>query len=138
MRVLKTKDLYRILDANLNRSKEALRVLEDTARFMLDHPGLTSQYKKLRHQLTAIVEGLSLKALIQARNIEGDVGKRSIFKELKRTSAVDIFYANSQRLKESVRVLEEFSKLFNKRAAQQLKEVRYKIYALEKKMASAM
>ena len=135
---VKNSDVYRILDANFNRSKEALRVLEDTARFMLDHPGLTSQYKRLRHQLTAIVEGLSLKALIRARNIEGDVGRPSIRKELKRTTAADIFYANSQRLKESVRVLEEFSKLLNKRSAQQLKELRYKIYALEKKMAAVL
>jgi hypothetical protein len=47
---------------------------------------------------------------------------------------MDIYYANSQRVKESIRVLEEFAKLRNKQVAEKLKKLRYRVYALEKKI----
>ena len=63
-----------------------------------------------------------------------DIGKKSNVTEFKRKRVEDVFFANSQRAKESIRVLEEFTKLFNKRLSQSLKNIRYKIYALEKKI----
>jgi hypothetical protein len=45
---------------------------------------------------------------------------------------MDVFYANSQRAKESLRVLEEFAKLRDRRLAEDLKKLRYQVYALEK------
>ena len=41
----------RIFDANLNRANEAARVVEDFARFVLDHPGLANAAKSLRHRI---------------------------------------------------------------------------------------
>jgi len=125
--------LYRIIDANFNRAKEGLRVCEDICRFVLDKRSLTRQYKNARHQLTEIIASLEIRRCIHARNIEGDVGVGSTGVEFKRKKVADIFYANSQRVKESVRVLEEFTKLLNKHLAQDLKTLRYNIYALEKK-----
>lgn len=130
--------LYRIIDANLNRSKEGLRVCEDICRFILDDKVLTSQIKTLRHSMTEVIRSLKFFKMIQARNIEGDVGKASIAKEFKRKDVAHIFYVNSQRAKESIRVLEEMAKLFNVRTAQSLKELRYKIYAIEKKIADKL
>ena len=126
------KKLDRIIDANFNRAKEGLRVCEDVCRFILDAKSTTRSYKAARHQLTDIIGSLKIAQIIRAREIVKDVGRKSTAVEFKRNGAIDIFYANSQRVKESVRVLEEFTKLRNKRLAEDLKKLRYKIYALEK------
>jgi len=134
--VLKINDkkLYRLVDANFNRAKEGLRVCEDICRFVLNQKGLTRSIKLARHRLTKIVIALGIRKLISARNIEGDVGKKTLAGELKRKKTADILYANTQRVKESIRVLEEFAKLKNSQRAEDLKRLRYKIYALEKKI----
>ena len=129
------KKLYRIIDANFNRAKEGLRVCEDICRFFLNGKEATKKYKEARHRLTAIVSSLPVFQIIQARDIQRDVGKASIAQEFKRESVSDIFYANSQRVKESLRVLEELTKLINDRLAYDLKQLRYQIYALEKEIA---
>lgn len=128
--------IYRLIDANFNRAKEALRVCEDMCRFYLDAPALTRQYKDIRHKLTTAVVELEIKSLIQARSIETDVGRGSTPSEFRRRDGGDIFYANSQRAKESVRVLEECAKLFTAPAARKLKRLRYQLYAIEKKVIS--
>lgn len=128
------KKLLRILDANFNRAKEGLRVCEDVCRFILDDRTNSRQFKTLRHRLSAGICTLSFGKLVDCRNIEGDVGKRSTAVELKRRNICDIFYANAQRSKESLRVLEEFAKLMSPRLGEDLKKIRYQIYALEKKV----
>ena len=132
MRKPNDKKLDRIIDANFNRAKEGLRVCEDVCRFILDAKSITRNYKDARHQLTDIIGSLKITDIIRSRNIRKDVGRQSIDVEFKRNGVSDIFYANSQRVKESLRVLEEFTKLRNKRHAEDLKRLRYKIYALEK------
>ena len=126
--------LYRIIDANFNRAKEGLRVCEDICRFKLNHKILTNKIKRLRHSLTDCVLKLPIKQIVSARAIEEDVGKNSIPSELKRRNLEDIFYANTQRIKESMRVLEECAKLINGDLARQLKRLRYQMYALEKRI----
>ena len=132
------KKLLRILDANFNRAKEALRVCEDICRFLLDDPKKTAEFKTLRHRLTSIIDTLPLEDLIKSRDIEQDVGKKTFETELQRKDVSDIFYANAQRAKESLRVLEEFTKLLNYRRAMDLKKIRYEIYGLEKKVSSLL
>lgn len=126
--------LYRIIDANFNRVKEGLRVCEDICRFKLNHKRLTSHIKEVRHRLTDVVSDFSFERLVGARGIEEDVGKSSIPSELKRKNLEDIFYANAQRVKESIRVLEECAKLLNQDSTRQFKRLRYQMYALEKKI----
>lgn len=138
MQRINSKIFLRIIDANINRSKEALRVLEDIVRFVLNDKSLTRQYKNIRHGLTHSLRLLKYKELIAAREVERDVGKKSSISELKRKSTADIFWANSQRLKESIRVLEEFAKIVSARSAEEIKRLRYKIYDLEKKAASQL
>ena len=48
--------IARILDANFNRAREAVRVMEDYARFVLDDPRLSEQAKGLRHGLAEAIE----------------------------------------------------------------------------------
>lgn len=126
--------IYRLIDANFNRAKEALRVCEDVCRFYLDAQAETRHYKQVRHHLTAVLEALNLKDVINSRAIETDVGRGSTKSEVRRRDGADIFYANSQRAKESVRVLEECTKLFDASAALKIKKLRYKLYELEKKV----
>ena len=126
---------FRIIDANLNRAKEGLRVCEEITRFVINSPSLTLGLKEIRHRMDGLSKGLVSKtALFRARSAEADIGKKIYVNELKRSNLDDIFFANIQRVKESVRVLEEFSKLKSKKSAVEFKEIRYDLYQLEKKI----
>jgi len=131
----KTKGIYRVIDANINRTKEGLRVCEEITRFIIDDRGLTSQFKKIRHRIDSIVGNLrNNPRLLRDRDSLKDVGRTIKSRsELKRSDFRDIFFANIQRAKESIRVLEEFSKLDNVFVALKFKAIRYGIYELEKK-----
>ena len=125
-----------MIDANCNRLKEGLRVVEDIVRFIADDEKLTRGFKNIRHQITQILKQnstLKTSAIINQRRIESDVGKASTASEFKRKNIQDIFLANIQRAKESIRVLEEFFKLYDRKTAARFKALRYKIYAQEKR-----
>ncbi|MFH1856158.1 MAG: thiamine-phosphate pyrophosphorylase [Candidatus Omnitrophota bacterium] len=129
--------IIRLIDANLNRSKEAARVCEEIMRFVVEDKKLCAAFKRLRHRITKCALSLELdsRTIISARNSEEDIGVKSITSEANRDDVAAIFSANIQRLKEAVRVLEEFSKIINKGAAENFKKLRFDIYALEKKTA---
>ena len=124
----------RVMDANYNRAKEGLRVCEDVCRYCFDDHKLTKSAKVLRHELTSLLKPLGLTTLLVGRDIEGDVGQQTIKEEKLRNGLEDIFYANIQRVKESLRVLEEFVKLKNSKQAQGLKALRYRVYTFEKQV----
>lgn len=124
----------RILDANINRAKEGLRVCEEITRFLLDDARLTAGFKSLRHRIDGIVRRLpDAGRFIEKRSSARDVGRPSDALEARREGVQGIFYANIQRVKEAVRVLEEFSKLISIHEAAAFKRLRYEIYELEKK-----
>ena len=50
------KKVYRILDANLNRAREGIRVAEDVARLYLNSESLARKFKSLRHRITKIAQ----------------------------------------------------------------------------------
>lgn len=126
----------RIIDANINRTKEGLRVVEEIARFIINSPALSRELKKTRHNIDLIAARLAgRESLLKHRDSLRDVGKNIYINELKRDNCKDIFFANIQRLKESIRVLEEFAKLNDRNAAVGLKDIRYKIYDIEKRAA---
>jgi len=132
----KKSTVNRIIDANINRIKEGLRVCEEITRFILNNRSLSLELKILRHEIDLIAKDLAVKnELLKERLVQEDVGRNICGNELNRKSLQDIFFANIQRVKESVRVLEEFSKLININSALRFKRVRYKIYAVEKKAA---
>jgi thiamine-phosphate pyrophosphorylase len=130
-------NVLRIIDANLNRALEALRVLEEAARLVLDSESLSKQAKQLRHRLSGAL-GSFAPLLHSARRIEKDVGTDiSTDSERNRGSTTEVIRANASRLKESLRVLEEYSKTLNAGTAESLQNVRYKSYTLEKKLLLA-
>ncbi|MBI3252185.1 MAG: thiamine-phosphate pyrophosphorylase [Candidatus Omnitrophica bacterium] len=129
------RQVLRILDANLNRSREGLRVCEEIARFVLEDAPLTRALKKARHALSKEIGRLpvGVSELLAARDVARDVGKGPSPLESGRTGAWDLFSANIERAKESLRVLEEASKILDKDSAARFKALRFKIYAIEKK-----
>jgi thiamine-phosphate pyrophosphorylase len=135
-RTFKITQIDRIIDANTNRAKEGLRVCEEIARFILNSYKLTSELKKVRHKIDSLIKGLSLAIadLVKSRESRLDIGKNIYINELKRGNLTDVFFANMQRVKESIRVLEEFSKLKSANSAVAFKKIRYEIYEIEKKI----
>ena len=132
-RPLKINSVNRIIDANFNRLKEGLRVCEEITRFILDDKKLTAELKGARHKADSLIRRLDRAELLEDRDTAGDIGKRICAGELKRSGVSGIFFANMQRVKESIRVLEEFLKLKDARLALGFKKLRYGIYEIEKK-----
>lgn len=136
--MLKDKKLLRLIDANYNRCLEGLRVCEEIMRFVLSNKNLTRQFKNLRHVTGRLIREWSVteSSLLSSRASAEDVGNGTIASELRRDNYKDIFFANIQRVKESLRVLEEFAKLDNRRVSSAFKEARYKLYRLEREANS--
>src|SRR5262249_48219019 len=106
-------DSLRIIDASANRAREALRVLEDFARFVLNDDLLTRELKELRHDLAELLGPLPLGALMASRDTEHDVGTAiTTEQEQHRESIGDVATAAWKRLQESLRSLEEYGKLY--------------------------
>jgi len=124
------------MDVNINRAQEGLRVCEDIIRFVLNNYYIYRKIKNLRHRLHTLIEKLPQKRIefIKERQDE-DFGQKSIRHELKRDNCQDILFANLQRSKESLRVLEEFSKLIDRNLSEEFKSLRYETYRIEKKIA---
>jgi len=134
-----SKAINRIIDANINRTKEGLRVCEEIARFMLNSPKFTSGLKEIRHEIGSLVKRFPPSInLLREREILKDVGRDIYINELNRKDIPDVFYANIQRVKESIRVLEEFTKLINRNLAVRFKKARYSIYEIEKNIAKKL
>jgi thiamine-phosphate pyrophosphorylase len=130
------KNIYRILDANLNRAREGIRVTEEVARLYFDHAELSSKFKKLRHELTRVAKKhFDQKKLLTFRDSEKDVGADTMGSlEKKRADLSSIVQANLRRSQEATRVLEEFGKLINPDSAKAFKRIRFKLYTLEQEM----
>lgn len=121
-----TAATQRIIDANINRAIEALRVIEEYTRFISLSPDTTEILKKQRHQLAKHFSLNEKKLQFSCRNTQMDL--RAQESNPNRSDLSDLLAANFSRLKEALRVLEEYSgnKLFNR--------FRYETYDLEKKV----
>ena len=130
--------ILRIIDANYNRTGEALRVVEEHARFALDSPTWAGTLKNMRHRLFAAVDDLGvLPDLAAHRDTVGDVGTRlSAESEKKRPEVRDVLAANTRRAAEGLRVLEEYAKMLEPDAAFAFEKLRYDLYTVEKGLAA--
>jgi thiamine-phosphate pyrophosphorylase len=103
-------DLLRIIDANINRTGEGLRVLEEVSRLLLNDAAVTQQLKDMRHQIVNTGDALQIQ-LLNSRDAAGDVGSvMEVTGEEKARDTRGIVIANSRRVQESLRVLEELAK----------------------------
>ena len=125
--------IVRIIDANYNRVKEGLRVCEDTMRLAYNDRNNSKKLKFLKQRITTIFNTSKLpnKELIRHRNSATDVGKYDFSGS--KASLPDIFIANSQRVKEALRVLEECMSLLDTKTAKRFQKIRFEMYELEKK-----
>jgi len=117
----------RLIDANLNRLREGIRVVEDIFRYMYNDQETALKLKSLRHlaRLDNYIE------LLETRDIKNDVLRSSIKSEQNRTDLYSILIANFKRAQESARVLEEFTKLTSIKDSENFKYIRYELYNLE-------
>jgi len=129
------KKIFRVLDVNINRVKEGLRVCEDITRFILNDPASTKSLKSLRHKVEDAIakSSISKMLLCQARDVKRDCATEICDLEHKKSWQA-IFFANIQRAKEALRVLEEFSKLFEEKMSENFKSLRFNIYEQEKNL----
>ncbi|MBM4017337.1 MAG: thiamine phosphate synthase [Planctomycetes bacterium] len=131
--------VYRILDANANRAREALRVAEDAARFALERPDLAEALKRLRHNLRAALGRLDARRLVSARDTAGDVGTAiSVEAERTRTGIADVAQAAFKRLCEALRAIEEYAKTLDPQVSASVEALRYRAYELEKRFEEAL
>lgn len=123
-------EIYRVIDANLNRLKEGIRVVEDLMRYLYNNKILSKKLKSLRH--LAIYENTDV--LLKHRDSINDVLRPSIESELNRTNLNSIVIANFKRAQESARVLEELFKLEDAKQSENFKHIRYELYDAEKEV----
>jgi thiamine-phosphate pyrophosphorylase len=120
--------IYQIIDANLDRAREGLRVLEDWARFCLGKNDIVSRIKNFRQ----ILGKNHLEVYKQSRNFIDDQCKGLTHQEqINRRSPNQIISSNAGRVQEALRVIEEFSRLHNYELSKVASEIRYEIYTLE-------
>ena len=121
------------MDAAANRGREALRVVEDAARFLEDDAELTARLKETRHRFAAAQNRFDRRERLDARDVAADVGTRvETEDEYRRTSLADVLAANFARLQEAARSLEEYSKIVAPEVARDWEQIRYAAYSLEK------
>ena len=126
----------RVVDANANRAREALRVLDDYCRFVLDDAVLTGEVKGMRHALADLLARLPAGSLIESRETLRDVGTAiSAGGELVRGSPSEVARINLKRLQEALRSLEEFGKLLSGDLAAGLEALRYRAYTVERALS---
>ena len=120
--------LYRVIDANLNRLKEGIRVIEDIARYVHNDKALATRLKALRHQSRID----DMQNLLSSRDSVNDVLRPTLSSEMNRDSLESIVIANYKRAQESSRVLEELYKIVDPQLSENFKSLRYALYQLEK------
>lgn len=123
---------WTLLDANFNRVREGLRVCEDLERFGVRAQARASRLRSIRHAVTGVLKELPRKALLGGRDVSKDGGRAPHRHEKTRIDTADIYFANLQRVKESMRVLEEVLKLVDTGLSARIKRLRFDVYDYEK------
>jgi thiamine-phosphate pyrophosphorylase len=130
--------VLRVLDANANRAREALRVLEDSARFVLNRADLCGELKALRHGVTESLLPYLSEAIVQ-RDTPGDVGTDiKTEAEQTRLGSAAVAIAAGKRLGEALRAIEEFLKTGDAKAAGKIEGLRYRFYEIERRLVIAL
>jgi thiamine-phosphate pyrophosphorylase len=128
-------NVFRLLDANTNRAREALRVMEDYSRFILNDGPTSAALKQIRHDLTAIIPADA----IYSRDTPGDVGTvHKTAAEFVRQDLTAVVTAAGKRLGEALRAIEEFLKITSPADAAKVESIRYRVYDIEQRLAFSL
>lgn len=129
---------WRAIDASANRAGEALRVVEDVLRFMLDDQFLSQATKNLRHDLAAVLSRGAMPLRPAMRDVAGDVGAGSRAEAaLPRGTVVDLLAANAARATQALRSLQECAAMVAPAAVAEFEQLRYRAYTLERAAVAA-
>ncbi len=129
------REIYRILDANFNRAREALRVAEDAGRFALNDPAICAMAKNMRSDLRELLAELPATEMLLARDTAGDIGTEITSPtEPVRRDFCDVATAGLKRLSESLRTIEEYCKVVARQLTERLERMRYNGYTLEQRV----
>ncbi|NJD04028.1 MAG: thiamine phosphate synthase [Ruminiclostridium sp.] len=126
-----------MLDANLNRASEGLRVLEDIARFCLDNENLTGKIKSIRHETRKSLQ-IFYRTLLKFRDADRDVGPSAsgIPGVGGRRNMEELAAANFKRVQEAFRSMEEILKVLGRdELSRRFEGNRYALYSIEKEFA---
>lgn len=126
--------VLRLIDANLDRSREGLRVLEDWARFGLDRPDLVARLKDLRQRLGRLHADAYKRARHTASDRGAGLGHPA---QQERSEPAQVVAANAARVQEALRVLEEFGRPIDAALAAEAAAIRYSLYDLELQLLQA-
>gem|GEM_PF-29316 len=125
--------LYRILDANLDRAREGLRIIEEWCRFGVRHTQWSNECKEMRQELGK----WHLPEMRAARDTPGDPGTELTHPhEQTRATISQLLQANFGRVQEALRVVEEYGKLYHPQMGETGKQMRYRVYTLESNLLS--
>lgn len=129
----------RIIDANGNRVREGLRILDDLARFVLDDATLAAAFKDLRHEVSERLDELGTTPMA-ARDVEGDGGTATTVPgESTRPGVASVAEAAGGRVAEGLRALEEMSKVAGRSAdAVAFESIRYRGYAVVARVVAGL
>jgi len=129
------REIYRILDANFNRAREALRVAEDCGRFALNDPAVTATAKTMRSDLAEIYAAMPAAEMLAGRDTPGDLGTELTSPtERRRAGLHDVAAAACKRLTEALRTIEEYSKIVSPEQTRRIERIRYNAYTLEQRL----
>ena len=127
--------LFRILDANLDRAREGMRILEEWCRFGLNDEAATARFKHLRQTLAQ----WHTSEIRLARDTPGDLGTALTHpQEASRSSLINVLQANFARTQEALRVLEEYAKLYSADMSAACKQMRYELYTLDSQVLDSL
>jgi thiamine-phosphate pyrophosphorylase len=135
------RQALRIIDANLNRIGEGLRLLEDMARLLLNDATLTQQLKTMRHEILR-GDWPFQQQLLNARDAESDVGINiGVPGDEKQRGLAITVIANARRVQESLRTLEEIAKIPGitpELDSEKFKQARFNLYSIEQNLLSKL
>ncbi len=123
------KEILRLIDANINRITEGLRVVEEVLRFVYKEDKIYKTLRNIRHKVVELfIEFYPQSVLQRASSIDpGRTAEEKSYKNIRQ-----LVVSNFHRVTESFRVLEEIAKLVNTKKISEVKKLRYKVYDIEK------
>jgi thiamine-phosphate pyrophosphorylase len=124
--------LLRIIDVNINRLDESLKLIEDVIRFQLEQRQLLTQIRKIRSDFLHLKRALPLTQTIGARRSHKDLGRKYEFDSGKKKDQTGLILSAFSRAKESSRTIEEALKTVIPPLSSGAKNIRFQIYDLEK------
>jgi len=120
--------IAQLIDANLDRAREGLRVMEDWCRFGLKRSDFSIQIKDWRQQLGVHHHNIYRQARLSSN--DPAMGVSHPLQKV-RSNPEDVFIANSSRVQEALRVIEEFTRVTDPKLCKIASKIRYETYEIE-------